>query len=364
MGDMSRIFYDPTKPFGEQIREIIEKTHPHTDIEEIKVRRIGKRYAIRETSPFWNGFEKMTTTDGTGTKGSIIWKEGSFNTSGSNPFAMTVDDLYEHNFEPYKLQSHLILQEEKRDGILEAISSLKDLCLEFKWKSPCGTLLPIIISGGETAICDTIEGMEFAVTATGYAEPKDVLQAHAEIGDILIGIASDGIHSNGLTFARYGIFHELKMSLTDKLDWNVTIGEELSKPTRIYLKALKELNKNFGEYITGKVHITGGALRKLNELSKGAVSYEVINEHMLKPQPIFHFIYEKLKVPDEEMLTRFNCGIGYVISIRKEVAEDAINLLKRHFPADIIGKVVSGRNKIRIHSPFSNTVVKFTQNKV
>jgi phosphoribosylformylglycinamidine cyclo-ligase len=236
--------------------------------------------------------------------------------------------------------------------------------LEFKWKSPCGTLLPIIISGGETAICDTIEGMEFAVTATGYAEPKDVLQAHAEIGDILIGIASDGIHSNGLTFARYGIFHELKMSLTDKLDWNVTIGEELSKPTRIYLKALKELNKNFGEYITGKVHITGGALRKLNELSKGAVSYEVINEHMLKPQPIFHFIYEKLKVPDEEMLTRFNCGIGYVISIRKEVAEDAINLLKRHFPADIIGKVVSGRNKIRIHSPFSNTVVKFTQNKV
>lgn len=358
MTDMSKIFYDPTKPFGEQIREIIEKTHPRKDIEEIKVRRIGKRYAIRETSPFWNGLEKMTTTDGTGTKGSVIWKMGSFNTSGSNPFAMTVDDLYEHNFEPYKLQSHLIFQEENRDGILDAISSLKDLCLEFKWKSPCGTLLPIIVSGGETAICDTIEGMEFAITATGYAKPKDVLEAHAEEGDMLIGIASNGIHSNGLTFARHAVLGELRMSLTDEFSWNVTVGEELTRPTRIYLEALKDLNEEFKEYITGKVHITGGAFNKLNELSKGTVSYEVFNGHILEPQPIFHFIYEKLKVTDVEMLTRFNCGIGYVVAIRKDFAEDATKVLNRHFQADIIGKVVSGKNEIRIHSPFSNNVVK------
>lgn len=354
---MFKKFYDPTKPFGEQVRKIIEETHPPQNIQEIKVRRVGKRYSLREVSPYWNNFDTMTTTDGTGTKGSLIWHMKAFDTAAIDPFAMAIDDLYEHNYEPYKLQSHLILQEEDRDVILRVITSLKDLCMKFKWKTPLGNELPIIIHGGETAICNTLEGMEFAVVATGYADPKDVLEAHASDGDILIGIASNGIHSNGLTFARDGILGELKMSLYDKFDFGTTVGEELTRPTRIYLEALRALNKELKEYVTGKVHITGGAFSKLRELSREKVSYEIFNDHKLKPQDIFYFIFDKLKVPENKMLTRYNCGVGYVVSVKKKGAERALDVLNKFYPSDVIGRVIRGDGEIKVHSPFSRNII-------
>jgi phosphoribosylformylglycinamidine cyclo-ligase len=287
----------------------------------------------------------------------------AFKGSGNDPFAMTVDDLYEHNYEPYKLQSHLIVQAENREAILGCIRSLKALCIRFGWTSPAGTSLSIIIDGGETAVCDTLDGMEFSVTATGYAEPKDVLESHAKDGDILIGMASNGIHSNGLTFARHGLFEELGAKLDDTMGGDATIGEELTRPTRIYIQALRELRRELGGGVTGKVHITGGAFSKLTELSKGRVSYVISADHSLKPQAVFRYIYENLKVPDKEMLKRFNCGIGYMASVDKEVAEDAIALLRRHFEADVIGRVVGGESGIRISSPFSKEMVVLPGNR-
>lgn len=356
---MPKEFYDPTKPFGEQIRKIIVETHPPTDAKEIQVRRVGKRYEISRDYKVWANLKEMTATDGTGTKGKPIWDMKAFDVAGDNPFAMAVDDLYEGNYEPFKLQDHLILQEEDKNAILTSINSLKNLCIKFGWVTPLGTKLPIIIDGGETAICNTIDGMEFAVTATGYARPEDVLEAHAEAPDALIGLGSNDLQSNGFTFVRYGLFDVLKMGLDDKFDFGPTVGEELVKPTRIYLGALRDLNKELGGYVTGKVHITGGGLSKLRELSnKKNAAYEVFNDHSLAPQPIFHFIREKLDVPENKMLTRFNCGIGYVVAVKDEVEEEAVAILRRHYPADIIGKVRYGPSgKIEVHSPFSDSII-------
>lgn len=359
MNILAKKGYSPEKFFGEKIREIIEGTHtkPGTEgAQEISVKKIGKRYSIKEYSAPLRSSEKMTVTDGTGTKGYLIWALKNFSESGSNPFAMTVDDLYEHNFQPYKIQSHLILQEENLTAILDSIRSLKDLCIKYKWKTPAGVMIPIIIDGGETAICNTIRGMEFSVTATGYANPKDVLVPHAGEGDTLIGVSSNGIHSNGLTFVREKILR--RKGLDYKLDSNNTLGTELVKPTRIYIEALSELNKSFKKDITGKVHITGGGFSKLRELSNKAVSYEVFKEHRLVPQKIFQFIYNESHMSDTEMLTRFNCGIGYVVSIKSDVAKDAVETLNRYYPSDIIGKIKSGNSLIKIHSPFSKKVVK------
>jgi phosphoribosylformylglycinamidine cyclo-ligase len=198
--------------------------------------------------------------------------------------------------------------------------------------------------------------MEFSVTATGYANPKEVLVPHAGEGDTLIGIASNGIHSNGLTFVRETILR--RKGFDYKLDLNNTLGIELVKPTRIYIEALRELNMSFRKEITGKVHITGGGFSKLRELSNKAVSYEVFKEHELVPQKIFQFIYDESHMNDTEMFSRFNCGIGYVISIKGDVAKDAVEILSRYYPSDIIGKVKAGNTVIKIHSPFSNNMVK------
>ncbi|MGQ9781374.1 MAG: AIR synthase-related protein [Nitrososphaeria archaeon] len=357
---MNKKFYDSRKPFGERIREIIEQTHPkdpYTISQEISVRRIGKRYSVREMSEFLKNSEKMSVTDGTGTKGHLIWLMRAFKDSGSNPFAMTVDDLYEHNFEPYKIQSHLILQEEDRSAIIESIESLKDLCVAYKWKTPLGVDLPIIMDGGETAVCDTIQGMEFSVTATGYASPENILEGRAEAGNLLVGIASNGIHSNGLTFVRNSVLK--KRALEFMLDNQTCLGEELTRPTRIYLGVLRELNELFRESITGKVHITGGGLSKLKELSKKPVCFEVFRGHNLEPQQIFNFIYHESGMSEREMLSTFNCGIGYVLSVKREVAEEIVKTICRHYPADIIGRVKSGKGQITINSPFSRNMVKF-----
>jgi len=352
-------FYDPRKPFGEKIRKMIEETHPHVGEdagEEILVRRVGKRYCVSEVSELLRKSEKMSVTDGTGTKGQLIWLMRAFKYSGSNPFAMTVDDLQEHNFEPYKIQSHLILQDEDEDAIMQAVKSLRDLCIKYKWRTPSGVDLPIIIDGGETAICDTIKGMEFSVTATGYASSEDVLEGHAEEGNLLVGIASNGIHSNGLTFVRNVILKD--RGLDFMLEGGTRLGEELTRPTRIYLDVLRELNRLFKEDITGKVHITGGGLSKLRELSKKPLDFEVFRGHRLEPQQIFNFIYEQSRIDERSMLTTFNCGIGYVLSVKSEAAEDLVKTICRYYPADIIGRIRSGNGQIIVHSPFSNNMVK------
>jgi len=195
----------------------------------------------------------------------------------------------------------------------------------------------IAITGGETAIHNNMEGMELSINMLGLTKNKKINQLEA--GDYLIGLESSGLHSNGFTVVRE-LFNEYRKDFT--------------KPTNIYIDEILRLNKKYD--IHGMMHITGGAFTKLKSILK-ETNAEINGTHDLIPQEIFWDIYDK-GVSDEEMYKTFNNGIGFIIGVSKEEAEDLLKDI-RMCEADIIGEVIQGKGKVKINSKFSPQKIEF-----
>lgn len=316
--------YDPTKPYNKKILEIIKKTWNTSYV-------FLEDGVIREKFSYYYG--KCSHTDGIGTKGIYHWQCKSFENAVIDSLAMNLNDLAMSRATPYAITDHLLIPKEDRKAILKIISCLADECNKRK----------IAIAGGETAIHNDMSGLELSITMLGFVEkPKP---NKLEKGDLLIGIGSNGLHSNGFTKIRE-LFEDCR--------------EEFIKPTLIYSDLVLFLNKNFN--INGMMHITGGAFTKLRSLLDKETNI-VIEENKLKPQKIFYEIYERgasVGVSDEEMYKTFNCGIGFVLGVNCKEAEKILSEINKfksnnsRFKADIIGEVVKGNKKIKIYSQFSN----------
>lgn len=361
---MQRELYDPTKPFNEQIRKLIQDTHPKDG--PIILRQHGKRFSIHRDPDYWKDYDEQRATDGIGTKGLVYWlmfkltNDIQYVARGvHDAAAMVFDDLGEGGYEPYELQDHIMMQEERDEAIFALTRELKELCIRNSWEVYPGRTNPVIISGGETAIINTLQGFEMGITATGKVKKGEAIASCAKDGDVVIGIESSGIHSNGLTFFRDELFEKRGMKIDDRLPYGPTIGEELTKPTRIYLPAIKELLRNYRQDIHGMVHITGGAFTKLKELMPNRdVDIKTNRSHSLKPQKIFYYAYQ-LGTSSEKMYSRFNCGVGYVIVADSRRADEVLKAIKQYYPADVIGEAVPGNGRIHIESQFSQKPVVF-----
>lgn len=358
--------YNTSKPFNEQIRGLIKSTHPKQG--PIRLSRFGKRFKVYRDQGYWKDFSELTCTDGIGTKGLLHWKMNTLHYGVQDAFAMVVDDLIEGGFVPVMLQNHVQMQEEKESKIFTVIKSLVELAKTNKWRYAEKRFNPIIISGGETAIIDTLQGFEMGITATGYAKKNQEIGSNAKYGDVIIGLGSSGVHSNGLSFFRDELFAKRNMSLDAELPSGITMGEELTKPTNVYLPAIKAMIDSFAEkkeimansVIHGMVHITGGGLSKLKELTPDRKTDIVVHaDHSLKPQEIFRYAYEELGVPSQKMYARFNNGIGYVIAIAPEASKYALAVLRKHFKADEIGYARRGKGKVMIESEYEPIVVEY-----
>src|SRR3989344_6789095 len=296
--------YDPTKPFNDQVRRLIQETHPKSG--PISVTPFGKRVKVSKFGRYWNEYDELTGTDGIGTKGLIHWMAETIPYGVQDAFAMTADDLMEGGFEPVYLQDHLMMQEENESRIFEATMALRDLCIANPWSLFETETYPIVITGGETAIINTMQGFEMGITMTGYSSLTEQIVPNAKDGDVLIGLDSSGLHSNGYSFVRDEMLGKRKMTLDDKLPWNVKVGEELTIPTHVYTPALKELLYDYKEDVHGMVHITGGGLSKLKELAPSKdVDMHVERSRAPVPQNIFFYLHE-LGCTEEKMYTRFN----------------------------------------------------------
>lgn len=311
--------YNATKPYKKQILELIQQTwqNPYVSLREDVYPVIERKFSYPE----------VDHTDGIGTKGFYHWQKRSFRNAVLDGLAMNLNDLAIVRATPYKLQNHIFLPEDDQDAVLEIIKALVQECQKRK----------IVITGGETSIQNNMQGLDISVSVGGFIKNPKLNQFQQ--GDVVIGLKSSGLHSNGFTKVREIFKNEYK--------------PEFIEPTVIYLDEISSLNERFE--IHGMMHITGGAFTKIKGLL-GDNDIFITRKHKLQPQPIFQDLYQK-GISDEEMYKTFNCGIGFVFSVASQDVSRII--LQIQLGADIIGEVKQGGGKVLMESAFSGKEIIF-----
>jgi len=253
-------------------------------------------------------------TDGVGTKLLVAQELDKYDTVGIDAIAMSVNDILCVGAEPLVGVDYIALAKED-DWLVDEI--MKGL-VKGAEESGCA------IVGGETAIIpDIIKGgkrpFDLTFTVVGRVKKK-ILGDQIKKGDVIIGLESSGLHSNGYTLARKAL---------DANKW----GAEMLVPTKIYANAVLEMMD--ASEVHGIAHITGGAFSKINRLNK-SIGYRI--DRLPKPAPIFDALYEK--VGDfVEMHRTFNMGVGMVVIIPKDAEGTVMNIAKKHdVQAHLIGE--------------------------
>lgn len=274
-------------------------------------------------------------TDGVGSKVEIANKIKKWNTVGIDCIAMNVNDAICVGAEPLAFVDYLAI-EDPNPQITKEIG---------KGLSEGAELSNISIIGGETAsLPEIINGFDLAGTCLGYVKKTDIITGKKiQPGDIIIGLSSNGIHSNGYTLVR-NVIKELKLKYTDKFPneiySNKKIGDVLLEPTQIYVKEIVNLIKNIK--VHGLAHITGGGLRNLSRLNKNV---KFVIDDPFTPQPIFKFIQKNGNIDDKEMYRVFNMGMGFSIIVSKKDVNNTINILRKYSKSNVkkVGIIEKGK---------------------
>ncbi len=283
----------------------------------------------------------VSGTDGVGTKLKIAFLMDKHDTVGIDLVAMCVNDILTSGAEPLFFLDYLAMGKLELKTARDIIKGIAKGCKE----ASCSLI------GGETAeMPGFYKKGEYDLSgfAVGIVEKKKIIDgSHIEDGDVIIGIASNGLHSNGFSLVRK-VFFDIKKIKADKLipDLNRTLGEELLRPTRIYVKAFSSL-KNKVE-IKGMAHITGGGIPgNLPRIFPKGI-YGKIDTNSWDIPFIFNYIKKIGKISDEEMKKVFNLGIGFCMIVPPKSAETAVEILKESgYPAFIIGKTLKGGNGVK-----------------
>jgi len=282
----------------------------------------------------FNEYVLVLCTDGVGSKIQIAEELKKYDTIGIDCIAMNVNDAICVGAEPLSFVDYLAIEDPDPEITKEIGKGLSEGAKQSN----------ISIIGGETAsLPDIINGLDLAGTCLAYAKKEDIITGEKiKPGDIIIGLSSSGIHSNGYSLVRK-IIQNANLFYTDKFPDNFypkkTIGEVLLTPTKIYVKEIVELLKEIKPH--GIAHITGGGLRNLKRLNKN-VKFLINNP--LNPQDIFRFLQKQGNVEDKEMYQTFNMGMGLAVITSEEDSVKTINLLKKHTKSEvkIVGKITKG----------------------
>ena len=274
-------------------------------------------------------------TDGVGSKVEIANAMRKWDTVGIDCIAMNVNDAICVGAEPIAFVDYLAIEDPKPEITKEIGKGLE----------MGANLANISIVGGETAsLPEVINGFDLAGTCLGYVKKEDIVTGDKiSPGDIIIGLSSSGIHSNGYTLARY-VLKKSNLNYKDKFSneyyLDKKIGEVFLTPTKIYVKEALELLKRVK--VHGISHITGGGLRNLTRLNKN-VKYVI--DDPLEPQPIFTFLQKNGNIDDKEMYQTFNMGMGLAIIVSQKDVEESISILKKYSTATckIVGKISKGK---------------------
>ena len=284
----------------------------------------------------------LSGTDGCGTKVKLAFVMDKHDTIGIDAVAMCVNDIACSGGEPLFFLDYIACGKNYPEKIASIVSGVAEGCLQ----SECALV------GGETAEHPGLmpeDDYDLAGFAVGVVDKKDIIDGSTiKAGDTLIGIASSGVHSNGFSLVRK-VFEMTKESLDAYYDeLGKTLGEALIEPTRIYVKALKNV-KNAGVRIKGCSHITGGGFfenvpRMLPENVRA-----VIKKDSYPVPALFDLIQKNGNIEEHMMYNTFNMGLGMVIAVNPKDVDATMKAIEdAGDKCYVVGNIVEGDKGVDI----------------
>jgi len=289
----------------------------------------------------------VACTDGVGSKVQLAAETGKYDTVGIDLVAMSVNDMLVLGAEPLFFLDYVAVNNLKPEQMAQIVKGVAKGC----------RMADCALIGGETAeMPDTYRKDDFDMAgfAVGVIERKKIIKGdEVRKGDVVLGLASSGIHSNGYTLARNICFKRLGLKVTDPVDElnGKTIGDALLEPTKIYVRAIIKLLSQYKvkRIVHAMSHITGGGLvgnipRVLPKNCNAAIKKDAW------PVPkIFDFLQQKGPVEEDEMFRVFNMGIGYVLVVAEDFADSIQTKLTRYGEKVYrIGRITTGTGKVVI----------------
>ncbi|MFH1710535.1 MAG: phosphoribosylformylglycinamidine cyclo-ligase [bacterium] len=279
----------------------------------------------------------VSGTDGVGTKVKIAFEMNKHDTVGIDLVAMNADDVVCLGAKPLFFLDYIACNKIEPDIIEELLKGMAEGCKQ----AGCALI------GGETAEMSDMYGKDeydLAGFAVGIVEKKKIINgSKIKAGDVLIGLPSSGLHSNGYTLARKALFDAAKLNVNSRVrGLNMTVGEALLAPTTIYsrtvLKVIDKIN------IKAIAHITGGGLpENVGRVLPKETKAEIHSSSWKVPN-IFDVIKSCGRIADNEMFKAFNMGIGMVLVVDRKNAQAAAKLSK----GVVIGEIKPGSGQVEI----------------
>lgn len=263
----------------------------------------------------------VSSTDGVGTKLKIAFAMNRHDTVGIDLVAMCVNDIVVSGAKPLFLLDYFATSQLDPEKSAKVVSGIVKGCIE----AECSLI------GGETAEMPGFYKKgeyDLAGFAVGIVEDSQVIDGSGvTVGDKLIGIASSGLHSNGYSLVRKLLLDQLKMNLEERVEEiGEVLGEELLRPTRIYVKGVLNLTRDFN--IVGIAHITGGGITGNLPRIIPKSCKAIVQKGTWDIPAIFTFLKEKGNISEEEMLRTFNNGVGMILIARAKEVDDILARLR------------------------------------
>lgn len=287
----------------------------------------------------------VSCTDGVGTKLKVALMAGSHRTVGIDLVAMSVNDALCCGAEPLFFLDYVAMSHDDPQRLEEIVEGISAGCVE----SDCALL------GGETAIMPDLYARgdyDLAGFCVGVVERKRVIDGKAIApGDVLIGVASSGLHSNGYSLVRKVVFDIAGLSVDTHVDeLGRTVGQELLEPTQIYVRPMRRVLANYKVkgVVHGIAHITGGGLHENLERILPDGVQAVILQYSWKLPPVFGWLQQLGGIDEAEMYRVFNMGLGLVLAVSPYYADSIRQqFIDSGLPAWRIGEIVAGRRQVR-----------------
>jgi phosphoribosylformylglycinamidine cyclo-ligase len=280
----------------------------------------------------------VSSTDGVGTKLKLAFTLNRHDTVGQDLVAMCVNDLVCSGAKPLFFLDYFATGKLEPHVGEQVVKGIADGCVE----AACALI------GGETAELPGFYSAgeyDLAGFSVGVVDKAEIIDgSNVQVSDVIIGIPSSGLHSNGYSLARK-VLEPLGLE-SDIPELESTLGEAMLRPTRIYVKAMQEMMANVP--VKAMAHITGGGFYENIPRVLPQSTLAAIERNSWPIPPIFSLIQERAGVAEREMFTTFNMGIGLAVVVDKADVEAALSSQEKYFGAYQLGIIEAGEGEARV----------------